>query len=134
MMAVVPRELFLRMAALALVAILLSAALSLQAFAIGEDFQDSGITDGAGGTLPPVESGDEPQVPLPELPGGTLEDLEDEPAPLPEGILDSLAEDVHFIRQSIELLLYCIFPLGVALFLFVAFCRWFYCTFIETVL
>ena len=134
MMAVVPRELFLRMAALALVAILLSAALSLQAFAIGEDFQDSGITDGVGGTLPPVESGDEPQVPLPELPGGTLEDLEDEPAPLPEGILDSLAEDVHFIRQSIELLLYCIFPLGVALFLFVAFCRWFYYTFLELVL
>lgn len=131
-MAVVPRELFLRMAALALVAILLSAALSLQAFAIGEDFQDSGITDGAGEELPDVSPDDTPSEDVPE-------DLEgetggDSPAPLPEGISDSLAEDVHFIRQSIELLLYCIFPLGVALFLFVAFCRWFYCTFLELVL
>lgn len=131
-MAVVPRELFLRMAALALVAILLSAALSLQAFAIEEDFQDSGITDGAGEELLDVPPDDTPPEDVPEDLEGETGD--DSPAPLPEGISDSLAEDVHFIRQSIELLLYCIFPLGVALFLFVAFCRWFYCTFLELVL
>lgn len=131
-MAVVPRELFLRMAALALVAILLSAALSLQAFAAGEDFRDSGITDGAGEELPDVSPDDTPSEDVPEDLEGETGD--DSPAPLPEGISDSLAEDVHFIRQSIELLLYCIFPLGVALFLFVAFCRWFYCTFLELVL
>lgn len=131
----VPRELFLRMAALALVAILLSAALSLQAFAVGEDFQDSGFPGGAGEELPDVSPDDAP----PEPPEDAPEDLEgdageDSPDPSSEGISDGLAADVHFIRQSIELILYYLFPLGVALFLFVAFCRWFYCTFIGWVL
>lgn len=186
----VPRELFYRMAALALAAILLSGFLSIQAFAVednspddetvtpgereepvetdvekppeGESREDE--SSGSGGEeseVPPEgapeESGEESDTPsevIPndavsgdsdntpdgpqELPGdddaGDGEFPDDDPGGPSENISSDLEADIHAIRQSIELVLYIIFPLSLAAFLFWVFCKWFYRTFIELVL
>lgn len=129
----VPRDLFNRMAILVLVAILLAAALSLQAFAAEDDFQDSGGS-------PPENSSVETPEPFPEDnppdDSGNFSDepSEDEPTALPEEIPTGLLEDVSSIRQSLEIILYFVIPLSAALLFVYKLCMWFYYTFVRSVL
>lgn len=129
----VPRDLFNRMAILALVAILLAAALSLQAFAAEDGFQDSGGS-------PPENSSAETSEPIPEDnppddSGNFLDKpLEDEPILLPDEIPPGLLEDVASIRKSLEIILYFVIPLSAALLFVYKLCMWFYYTFVRSVL
>ena len=100
----IPRDQFEKMAVLALVAILLLAVFSIQAFATDMDdsfeedtsYHDSGI--------------------LPGYPGG------------------SFPEDVAAIRRDLEILLYFVVPASAALLFVYLLGRWFYSTFISSVL
>lgn len=136
----VPRDLFNRMAILALVAILLAAALSLQAFAAEDDFQDSGFFPGDTTEDPSGDLSGGPSEPYPEdsSPDGSEippdEPSEDEPTTLPDDIPPGLVEDVSAIRQSLEILLYFVIPFSAALLFVYKFCMWFYYTFVRSVL
>ena len=101
----VPRDLFNKMAALALVAIFLVAVLSLQAFAAETLYQDSGV-----------------EIADPEGPGGSEE---------PPG--DLLAE-VVLIRRDMDIFLYFVIPVSAAVLFVYLFCRWFCSTFVDSVL
>ena len=100
----IPREQFEKMAVLALVAILLLAVFSIQAFATDMDdglekdtsYHDSGI--------------------LPGYPGG------------------SFPEDVAAIRRDLEILLYFVVPASAAILFVYLLGRWFYSTFVASVL
>lgn len=101
----VPRDLFDRMAALALVAIALLLVFSLDAFAAEASYQDSGV-----------------MLEDPEGPGGS----EEPPA--------SLLAEVAGIRQDIDIILYFIIPVSAAVLFVYLFCRWFCGTFVDSVL
>ena len=101
----VPRDLFDRMAALALVAIVLLGILSLDAFAAEAPYQDSGA---AIGDL--------------EGPGGSEE---------PSG---SLLAEVAGIRQDMDIILYFVIPVSAAVLFVYLLCKWFCGTFVDSVL
>lgn len=44
----------------------------------------------------------------------------------------AVAGDIAAIRQDLDILLYLLFPLSVAVLLFVKLCKWFYSTFIQS--
>lgn len=123
----VPKDLFYKMAALALVAIILACLLSLHAFALDVEYMDSGHPPQLGvweGEFPGSFWGFE----LPES-----EQYRDSGDPL-EAEAGALLEEVTQIRKMLELILCFIFPFILALWLVYKFCMWFYYTFIRTVL
>lgn len=105
----VPRDLFEKMAALALVAILLLGILSFRAFAVDvEDspeilYKDSGPLPGDFGDVPPE-------------------------------LTASLAADISAIRQDIDIFLYFVIPCSVAVLIVYLLCKWFCRTFVDSVL
>ena len=99
----IPREQFEKMAVLALVAILLLAVFSIQAFATDMDDGLEKDTSYHSGILP-------------GYPGG------------------SFPEDVAAIRRDLEILLYFVVPASAALLFVYLLGRWFYSTFISSVL
>ncbi len=100
----VPRDLFDKMAALALVAIALVAILSLEAFAAEAPYQDSGVVA--------EES---------EGPGGSEE---------PPGLLAEVAG----IRRDMDIILYVVIPVSAAVLFVYLLCKWFCSTFVDSVL
>ena len=101
----VPRDLFDKMAALALVAIALLAVFSLDAFAADNPYQDSGFV---------AED--------PEGPGGSEE---------PPG---DLLTEVAGIRRDMDIFLYFVIPVSVAVLFVYLLCKWFCGTFVDSVL
>jgi hypothetical protein len=103
----VPRDLFDRMAILALVAIILFCSLFVRAFAVeADEYLDSGpvIVDDNG--EPPISTEDS----------------------------SSLLSEVAAIRQSLEIILYFMIPCSVAVLVVYLLCKWFCRTFVESVL
>jgi len=133
----VSRDLFNKMAILALVAILLAAALSLEASAAEDDFHDSG---------PPVDSGTEilPDSSVEELPDNPLEKpspvdpsdelVKDDPGGVAGSDFVELLAEISGIRQSFDIFLYFAIPYCIAALFVYKFCVWFYYTFIGSVL
>ena len=102
----VPRELFNKMAVLALVAIILSCSLFVRAFATEtEDYLDSGPV------IEALGDGDEP--------------------PSQEA---TLLSEIAAIRQSLEIILYFVIPCSVAVLVVYLLCKWFCSTFVDSVL
>ncbi len=102
----VPRDLFDRMAILALVAIVLFCSLFVRAFAVETDeYLDSG----------PVIVDDNGEPPIGEA-------------------SSSLLSEVAAIRQSLEIILYFVIPCSVAVLVVYLLCKWFCRTFVESVL
>lgn len=128
----VPKDLFYKMAALALVAIILSSLLSLRSFALEDDYIDSGppplIWEGES---PGELSGEEFPPPVEDDPGPEdgedLEDLPEDEAPEPdeedgsgdrqESESGTLLEEITQIRQMLELLICFVFPFICAVWL-----------------
>lgn len=106
----VPRDLFNKMAILALVAIILLFAMFVRALAAEpEEYLDSG---------PVIEEPGE---------GGELSEPGQEEA-------DSLLSEVAAIRQSLDIILYFVIPCSVAVIVVYLLCKWFCSTFVESVL
>ena len=104
----IPQDQFDRMAALALVAILLLFTFACQAYAAETGYLDSGP--------PPEQVEGEGSGELLEAAAGTF------------------LGEIILIRQLLELMLYFALPFAVAALLVYKFCMWFYHTFIRTVL
>jgi len=108
----IPRDLFEKMAALALVAIALCGVLSIRAFALDmEDKSDD----------PAVQYHD--SGPLPGDLGGVSSDSS-----------SSLADNILAIRQDMDILLYFVIPCSVAVLIIYLLCKWFCRTFVDSVL
>ena len=104
----VPRDLFNKMAVLALVAIILLCVLFVQAFAIEpaeyDDYLDSGpIAGDIEGEEPPADSA-------------------------------TLLSEIAAIHQSLDIILYFVIPCSVAVLVVYLLCKWFCRTFVESVL
>lgn len=72
---------------------------------------------------PPVDGGGD----IPSNVGEPVSEAQ-EPAPIPT----ATAADIAAIRQSLDIILYGIFPICTAVFIFCKGCSWFYRTFIES--
>ena len=106
----VPRDLFNKMAILALVAIILLFSMFVRAFAAEPDeYLDSGPV------IEKPREGDEPLEPDPEDAA-------------------SLLFEVSAIRQSLDIILYFVIPCSVAVLVVYLLCKWFCSTFVESVL
>ena len=105
----VPRDLFDRMAILALVAIILFCSLFVRAFATEtEEYLDSG--------------------PIIEVPG------EGDELPGQVEASSVLLAEIAAIRRSLEIILYFVIPCSVAVLVVYLLCKWFCSTFVDSVL
>lgn len=105
----VPRDLFDRMAILALVAIILFCSLFVRAFATEtEEYLDSG--------------------PIIEAPG------EGDELSGQEEASSVLLSEIAAIRRSLEIILYFVIPCSVAVLVVYLLCKWFCSTFVDSVL
>lgn len=104
----VPRDLFNRMAVLALVAIILLCALFVRAFASETDNHDEYLDSGfiAGDT-----EGEEPPI---------------DPT--------ALFSEIAAIHQSLDIMLYFVIPCSAAVLVVYLLCKWFCSTFVDSVL
>lgn len=104
----VPRDVFNRMAVLALVAIILLCALFVRAFATEtdeyDDYLDSGpIAGDIDGEGPPADS-------------------------------SALLSEIAAIHQSLDIILYFVIPCSAAVLMVYLLCKWFCSTFVDSVL
>jgi len=98
---------------------------SLQAFAAEEDvkYQDTGFVDGLGGEEIPPGGSDSESVPG-DFPDGDI----------PAEDLTVFFDNIAAIRRDTELLTYFVIPCSCAVLAVYKFYKWFYSTFIESVL